>query len=306
MERRKCDSEFRRPFKCRKNHRPKIVSLAVAQDEAALSALNKAQKQGLVKARLFGDRQKIQAICEKLHIDIDDFLEVSHQSQDGTALHAAVKAVRQGEADILLKGKTHTAKFLRAVLDAESGLRTGRLLSDAFIFEDPHRHGNRLLMITDGRVNPSPHLDQKVEILQNAVEVAHRLGNANPKVAVLSAIETVQPQLTSAVDAALLAKMNQRKQITGCIMDGPLALDNAISVYAAKIKNIDSPVAGQADILLCPCIESANLLAKCTTYFAGFRLAHVIMGAAAPVLIPSRADSVDSKLLSIALGVVVS
>jgi phosphate butyryltransferase len=284
---------------------PKRVSLAVSQDETALSALIQAKKMGLAEARLFGDREQVLFILEKLNSGPEDFLEIRHISQEVMAAEEAVLSVKLGESDIVLRGKIHTSTFLRAVLDSEQGLRTGRLLSDVFIFEDPRRQGNQLIMITDGGVNPSPKLQQKIEILQNAVDVAHKLGNENPKVAVLSAIETVLPELTSAVEAALLSKMNQRNQIRGCVVDGPLALDNAVSPAAVKMKNLDSPVAGQAEILLCPCIESANLLAKGTTYFAGFRLAHVIMGASAPVLIPSRADSPDAKLLSIALGIVV-
>ena len=165
------------------------------------------------------------------------------------------------------------------------------------------REGNQLVMITDGGVTPAPTLEQKIEILQNAVRVAHKLGNKNPKVAILSAVETVTPAMPSTTDAALIAKMNERGQIGGCVVDGPLALDNAVSPQAAKTKGLASGVAGNADILVCPNIESANLLAKSTTYFAGFRLAHLIMGATAPVLIPSRADTPDAKLLSIALGV---
>jgi phosphate butyryltransferase len=213
--------------------------------------------------------------------------------------------VRQGEADILLKGKTKTAALLKAVLDAEFGLRTGRLLSDVFVCEDPRRTGNKLLMITDGGVTLAPDLNQKVQIIQNAVEVAHALGISTPRVALLSAVETVVPALPSTVDAAIITKMWERGQIKGCIVDGPLALDNAVSEEAARIKGISSPVAGRADVLVCPGIEAANMLAKATTYFAGFRLAHVIVGAKAPVLIPSRSDTPDAKLLSVALGAVV-
>jgi len=192
------------------------------------------------------------------------------------------------------------------VLDESSGLRTGRLLSDIFVLEYPPREGNRFIMITDGGMTLSPDLKNKVELIANAVEVAHALGNPLPKVAVLSATEFVLPNLQSTLDAAALAKMNDRGQITGCIVDGPFALDNALSDDAAAEKKINSVVAGKAEILVAANIESANSLAKSTTYFAGLRLAHVIVGGKVPILIPSRADRSDAKLLSMALGVVMS
>ncbi|HEX9652375.1 MAG TPA: bifunctional enoyl-CoA hydratase/phosphate acetyltransferase [bacterium] len=297
---------FKQLLSAARKRGPKRVALAVSQDEAALAALIEAQKLGIAEARLFGDRAKTQSLLKKLHARPDDFLQLRHLAHETLAAEEAVLAIRMKEADILLKGKVHTSTFLRWVLHREQGLRTEqRLLSDVFIFENPSRRvgSNQLVMITDGGITPAPTLEQKVEILQNAVAVAHRLGNKNPRVAVLSAVETVTPALPSTIDAALIAKMNERGQITGCVVDGPLALDNAVSAQAAKTKGLASGVAGNADILVCPNIESANLLAKSTTYFAGFRLAHVIMGATAPVLIPSRSDTADAKLLSIALGV---
>ncbi len=277
------------------------MALAVSQDEAALSAVVQASRAGLADALLFGDKEETSAILTKLGAEDTD-LEIHHERDGLNAARAAVRSVRQGEADILLKGKIRTGPFLKIVLDASAGLRTGRLLSDVFIFEMTNQPETRLLMITDGGVSPAPNLDQKIQILRNAVEVAHSLGNQVPKVAVLSAVETVHSEMPSTIDAAILTMMNRRGQIKDCVVDGPLALDNAVSEAAAALKQLDSEVAGRADILLCPNIESANMLAKSTTYFSGYRLAHVIMGAAAPVLIPSRADSDDAKLLSIALG----
>lgn len=285
---------------------PKRVALAVSQDEAALTALIEAGNLGLAQGLLFGDREKTEAILSHLDWDLASFAHFEHIPDETEAATAAVAFVRRGQADILMKGMVKTATFLKCVLDKDRGLRTGRLLSDAFIFEHSKRSGNQLIMITDGGVNLAPDLKEKLDILHNAVQVAHALGNACPKVAVLSAVETVNPGLSSTTDAALLAKMNERGQIPGCLVEGPLALDNAVSVEAAGLKKLSSPVAGQADILLCPDIESANMLAKGTTYFAGFRLAHVIVGASAPVLIPSRADTPDAKLLSIALGTLTS
>jgi phosphate butyryltransferase len=222
------------------------------------------------------------------------------------ALRAAIDAVREGRADILMKGGVDTATMMREVLDGARGLRTGKLLSDIFVLEYPPREGNKFIMITDGGMTLAPDLKNKVELIINAVAVAHALGNAEPKVAVLSATEFVIPGLQSTLDAAALSKMNERGQIRGCIVDGPFALDNAISVEAASEKRIRSAVAGRAEILVAANIESANSLAKSTTYFAGLRLAHVIVGGKAPILIPSRADRADAKLLSIALGVIMS
>jgi phosphate butyryltransferase len=233
-------------------------------------------------------------------------VEIIHKPTLDEALRTAVGMARDGGADLLMKGSVDTSSMMKAVLRGESGLRTDRLISDVVILEYPRRDDNRLLMITDGGINLSPNLADKVELIRNAVEVAHALGNAVPKVAVLSATEFILPDLHSTVDAASLSKMNLRGQIKGCVVDGPLALDNALSPEAAAEKGIVSEVAGGAEILLAPGIESANMLAKGATYFAGLPLAHVLVGARVPILIPSRADKSRAKLLSIALGMVVS
>jgi len=278
------------------------VAVAGADDVAALGAVIEAGKMGIAEGLLFGDGFAIEKQLQDLNALDTSYMKIEQETDLNKAVRRAVESVRSGDAQILLKGKIKTSQFLHGVLDSEAGLRTGRLLSDVFLFEYPQRRGNKLLMITDGGVTLCPDLNQKVEIIKNAVEVAHALGNTNPKVALLSAVETVIPNLPSTKDAAIITKMNERGQIKGCVIDGPLALDNAVSIEAAKIKGIDSPVAGQAEILVCPDIESANMLAKSTTYFANLRLCHVIVGAAAPVLIPSRADTADAKLVSIALG----
>ncbi len=220
------------------------------------------------------------------------------------ALESAMDTVRKERADILMKGSVDTSTMMRAALREESGLRTGRLLSDIFVLEYPGREENKFVMITDGGMTLAPDLKNKIELIRNAVDVAHALGNARPRVAVLSATEFVLPNLPSTLDAAALSKMNERGQITGCVVDGPFALDNAVSPEAAQEKGIRSDVAGRADILLAANIESANSLAKSTTYFAGLPLAHVIVGARIPILIPSRADRSDARLASIALGMV--
>jgi phosphate butyryltransferase len=233
-------------------------------------------------------------------------MEIIHHPEHPAALRAAIELVRDGKADILMKGSVDTGTMMKAVLEESSGVRTGRLLSDIFVLEYPPRMESKFIMITDGGMTLAPDLKNKVELIRNAVEVAHALGNPNPKVAVLSATEFVLPNLQSTLDAAALSKMNERGQITGCVVDGPFALDNAISSDAAAEKRIKSEVAGRAEILVAANIESANSLAKSTTYFAGLRLAHVIVGATVPILIPSRADKSDAKLLSIALGMIMS
>ncbi|MBN1541661.1 bifunctional enoyl-CoA hydratase/phosphate acetyltransferase [candidate division KSB1 bacterium] len=279
---------------------PVRVAVVAADDEAALSAVLAAIDRGIAKAILYGDPQRITQLLPGRKIPVHATLdEVSDPRQ---AASRALQDIHDGNADILLKGKIKTADLLKCVLDKEKGLRTGRLLSDVFVFQNTGNGQNQLTLITDGGVNLKPDLLAKIEILNNAVHVAHALEITMPRVALLSAIETINSDLPSTIDAAILTKMNQRGQISGCIVDGPLALDNAVSATAAKIKGIESPVAGHADILLCPDIECANILAKSTTYFAGLRLAHVLVGAKVPVLIPSRSDSSDSKLLSIALG----
>jgi phosphotransacetylase len=267
----------------------------------------------------------VRAAAESLPVQITlvgDDPGIERESKTGSGWRGRVEAVRRGGiADILrtctailsepaggvlLKGSVDTATLMRAVLEESAGLRTGRLLSDVFLFEYRRPAGTKLVMITDGGLIPAPDLTNKVELIRNAVEVAHALGSTMPKVAVLSASEFVTPSIPSTLDAAILAKMNERGQISGCLVDGPLALDNAISADAAREKGIRSSVAGDADILIAANIEAANSLAKSTTLFAGYRLAHVIVGARVPICIPSRADRSDAKLLSIALGVIMN
>jgi phosphate butyryltransferase len=270
-----------------------------------LGAITEALEKLNVEFDLVGDRTVIEqglgdAVKEKNRV------RIHHEQDIRVALQTAIGLVRDGRGDILMKGSVDTSTMMKAVLAEESGLRTGRLLSDIFIMEYPQRRGCKFVMITDGGMTLAPNLPNKVELVNNAVDVAHALGNDEPKVAILSATEFVVHNLPSTLDAAALSKMNERGQIKGCIIDGPLALDNAISPEAAEEKGIVSRVAGKAEILVAANIESANSLAKSTTYFADMRLAHVIVGARIPILIPSRADKSDAKLLSVAMGIVMS
>ncbi len=222
------------------------------------------------------------------------------------SVDAAMEVVAGGGIDILMKGSVDTATLMKSVLKPEAGLRTGQLLSDVFVFEYAARAQNKLVMITDGGLNIAPDLAAKVELIRNAVGVAHALGNERPKVAALSASEFVEPKMQSSVDAARLAEMNAAGEIGGCIVGGPLALDGALVPRAAREKGLTQGVGGEAEILLCPNIESANMLAKSTTYIANAPLAHVIVGARIPILIPSRADRAAAKVLSLALGMLMS
>lgn len=283
----------------------KRVAVIYPSNEETFSAVLAAAEKRLVAFTLIGNETVIRKgmggrALDAMGCDVVPCADVH------AALERSIALVRKGEAHILMKGGVDTSTMMKAVLREESGIRTGRLLSDIFVLDYPPREGSRFIMITDGGITLLPDLKNKVELINNAVEVAHAMGNLRPLVAVLSATEFVLPNLQSTLDAAALAKMNERGQIRGCIVDGPFALDNAISLEAAQEKNISSPVAGRADILIAANIESANSLAKSTTFFAGLRLAHVIVGGAVPILIPSRADKKDAKLLSIALGVIMS
>lgn len=283
----------------------KRVLVINPKNEETFSAIADAHRMLRTTFILPGDKKLIEEALAVYEIppeavEIEDAPDVQH------ALAAAMQRVSKGGADILMKGGVDTSTMMKAVLKEDSGVRGSRLLSDIFVLEFPEREVNKLVMITDGGMTLAPDLKNKVELIRNAVEVAHALGNPNPKVAVLSATEFVVHNLPSTLDAAALAKMNERGQIKGCVVDGPLALDNALSLEAAEEKGIKSPVAGRAEILVAANIESANSLAKSTTYFANLPLAHVIVGGKVPILIPSRADKRDAKLFSIALGVVMS
>jgi phosphate butyryltransferase len=282
----------------------KVLVILPANGET-FEAIAQAQRHLNVRFILVGDREVIEHGVALNNIDLAR-AEIHHFPDPPDALEHGVEFAANGKADILMKGSIDTATMMKGVLGQESGLKTGKLLSDIFLLEYEPRTENKFIMITDGGMTLAPDLKNKVELIHNAVEVAHALGNMNPRVAVLSATEFVLPNLPSTLDAAALAKMSDRGQITGCIVDGPFALDNALSLEAAKEKHINSPVAGRAEILVAANIESANSLAKGTAYFGNVRLAHVIVGARVPILIPSRADKSDAKLLSVALGVIMA
>lgn len=282
-----------------RSHPKKRLVLAAAHDRNALGAAVNAFQQGIVEVILVGDLEKIKTIANNCKYDISNFEIIDEPNNDKAAM-IAVKMVKEKHADILMKGNIVTANLLRQVLNKEYGLRSGDLISHLALFELPGYH--KILGLTDAAMNIAPDIKAKISIVCNAVEYLIKVGVEKPKVAVLSAVETVNPDMQSTVDASVLSKMCQRNQIKNCIIDGPLAFDNAINAESAGHKCIDSPVAGDADLLVCDNIEMANTLYKSFVYFAKANCAAVIVGASAPIVLTSRADSDQTKLNSIALA----
>ena len=279
------------------------IAVAAAADIDVLTAVNDAKLAGIADAILVGDVPEIQKVCSQHGIDCGQF-ELENVPDPRLAARRAAALVKNGDAQVLMKGLVGTADFMRAVLDKAEGLGTGRLLSHVVVFAPAGYE--RLLLLTDAAINIAPDLAQKVQIVENALQVSRALGNKETKVAMLAAVETVTTSMKATEDAALIAKMAERGQIKGCRIDGPLALDNAVSMAAAHHKGIGGDVAGQADLLVVPNIEAGNVLYKSLVYFANTPLSGIVVGAAAPVVLTSRADSPANKLNSIALAVVVS
>lgn len=282
---------------------PKTVVAVGAAQESVLGALDKAAQQGIAKAILIGNQTAIQQTAQAMGVDLSPMRIIDEPNLEEAA-RTAMALVNQDEAQIAMKGNVKTAVFLRAALDRQFGLRTGRLLSHVATFD--MQSLGRLLLISDAGVNIAPNLEQKAEITQNAIDVARSLGIAQPRVAVLASSESVNPRISANVEAAALSKMADRGQITGALVDGPLALDNAISPDAATTKEIDSQVAGRADLLILPDIEAANVLVKAIIYFARHPMAGIVVGARVPLILPSRSDTTESKFDSVALGVAIS
>ena len=275
------------------------LAVAVAQDAEVLLAVEGARKLGIATAILVGNEPEIRTIAEKLEIDLANY-EIVHEEDKVESCRKAVKLVRDKEADVVMKGLVDTSIILKAVLDKEIGLRMSPVLSHVAVFEVPGY--DRLFYLTDAAMNIAPDVETKKHILNNAVKVAHALGNENPIAACLCAVEKVNPKMQATLDAAALVEANQAGEIPGCTVIGPLALDNAISVEAAHHKGITDPNAGHADILLVPAIEVGNVFYKSMVFMARAKNAGVIVGAKAPVVLTSRADSDETKLNSIALA----
>jgi phosphate acetyltransferase len=268
--------------------------------EVALKGAVEAAAAGLIEPTLIGPEAAMKALAAKIGVDISGFPVVEAENE-AQAANAAVVICRAGNAQALMKGSLHTDDLLKPAMQRDTGLRTARRISHVFIMDTPAYA--RTLLITDAAINITPELEDKVDIVQNAIDLAHALGIPEPKVALLSAIETVNPKIKSTLDAAALCKMADRGQITGGILDGPLAFDTAVSEKAAAIKKLVSPVTGQADILVVPDLESGNMLAKQLEYLGGAQLAGIVLGARVPTILTSRADSAETRLVSCAVAV---
>ncbi|HNX00370.1 MAG TPA: bifunctional enoyl-CoA hydratase/phosphate acetyltransferase [Candidatus Cloacimonadota bacterium] len=281
----------------------KKVIIAAAQTESAIEAAILAKRENLADSILVGDKTGIIALLKEMAPELENAFEIIDTGSDLlAACTTSVNLAREGKGHVILKGKADTAVLLKTVLDKERGLRTSDLISDVLAYEHP----DRVILMSDGGINLYPDLNEKVAIIKNAVAVGHALGNPSPKVALLCAVEVVNPKMPPTIDASIIVKMQERGQIPGCLIDGPLAFDNAIDMEAARIKNIKSSVAGDADILIVPNIEAGNILGKTLTYYCNYRVAHVVMGTKVPILIPSRADTGEIKMLCMALGILAS
>lgn len=282
---------------------PRRVAVAAASAASVVEALKRAVEENVAEPVFVGDSAKISGFVDALgwRLKPDQVVDCPKELD---AAREAVRLVREGNCDILMKGHIHTDDFLRAVLDKEAGLRSGSSMSHVFVLEIPRQ--NRLLLVTDAAMNIAPDIVRKAEILLNAVYLANVLGIEQPTVGAVAAVELVNPAMPATLDAAALAKMSDRGQFPNCIVDGPFGFDNAVSVSAAEQKGIKSPVAGKADILLAPDIEAGNMLVKCFSHLSDGRTAGVLVGASAPVVLTSRADSAESKFLSIAMAVLMA
>ena len=281
----------------------KTLVVAVANDHHVLEAVDKAVQEGFIRAILVGDHQKIIEVIEDLSLNADDF-EILHIVDNVQACNEAVKLVSQNEGYFLMKGYVDTSVILRAALDKEFGLRTKNRLSHVSVIEVSTYH--KLLLMSDGAMNINPDVLVKQEIIENAVKIAHAIGLENPYVGCLAAVEKINPKMQATLDAERLVQLNRNGTISGCVIGGPFALDNAINQEAAEHKGITDPMAGDVDILLMPQIESGNVFYKSMMFLANAKSASVIAGAKRPIVLTSRADSMESKFYSIALSALVA
>jgi phosphate butyryltransferase len=286
-----------------KRNSTKTLAIAAAEDASVMSAIQQAKKLGLVAPFFIGNSAKILAIAEELNIVIDPS-EIIDSNDENESCAIAVKLISQGKAQILMKGLVPTGILLKHVVSKDYGLVSGSLLSHFALMESPYYH--KVFGLSDAAMNIAPSLEEKIAIIKNAVDVFRGLGVETPKVAILAAVEKINSKMPATIDAAIIKGMNQRHQIPNCIIDGPLALDNAISKEAAIHKSIDSPVAGDTDILIAPDIESGNAIYKCLPFLGGAKCAAIIVGSKAPIVLTSRADSEETKFLSIALSVLIA
>jgi phosphate acetyltransferase len=295
--------KYRRLIERCKSLPPTPTAVVHPCDASSLSGAIEAAKLDLITPILVGPAARIRAIAGELKLDLGPYRIVDAPHSHASA-EKAVEVVRNGEAEALMKGSLHTDELMAAVVKRDTGLRTARRISHCFIMDVPGHED--ALIITDAAVNITPSLRDKVDIVQNAIDLARDLGVPEIRVAILSAMETVNPDVPSTLEAAALCKMADRGQITGAVLDGPLALDNAISLESAHIKKIDSPVAGRANVLVVPDLEAGNILAKSLTFLAGADAAGIVLGARVPIILTSRADSVGARLASCAVATLVA
>ncbi len=287
-------------FEAVKLDKTPTVAVAAGQDPDTIIAISRAVREDVVKAILVGDEKQIQNVIKLKKLDPSHFTIV-HSAHPDKAAEDAIKLVNEGQADMLMKGLVKTTSFMKFVLHKDSGLLPpDGLLSHVSVIEIPAYP--KLIIFSDAAIIPEPNLEQKIQILKYTIEVAYALGIELPKAALISASETVSPKIQSSVDAAIISAMSQRKQISGAIVDGPLAFDVSISPEHCAIKGLESPVRGEADILIFPNIEAANTFYKCNTLFAQGTVAAIVVGTKVPVILTSRADEEDSKFYSIALA----
>ena len=282
---------------------PIVTAVAYPCEQTALTGAIEAAEQKLIEPILVGPREKIQQVAREAKLRIDRY-RIEDVREPQAAAAKAVEIIRKAEAEVLMKGSLHTDELLSAVVSSATGLRTARRISHAFVMSVPTYP--KPLIITDAAINIAPGLEEKRDICQNAIDLAHSLGKMMPKVAVLAAVETVTSKMPATIDAAALCKMADRGQLTGAQLDGPLAMDNAINLEAARTKGISSPVAGDADILLAPDLEAGNILAKLLTFLANADAAGIVLGARVPIILTSRADSVRVRMASCAVAVLVA
>jgi len=282
---------------------PTPTAVAHPCDESSLRGAVEAGQLGLIAPILVGPRARIEAVAKQYGIDLKNIPIVDAPYSEASAAKA-VELVREGKAEALMKGSLHTDELMGAVVRRETGLRTSRRVSHCFVMDVPSYA--ETLIITDAAVNIAPTLEDKIHITQNAIDLAHAMRLPEVRVAILSAMETVNPKIPSTVEAAALCKMADRGQITGALLDGPLALDNAINLASVKIKKIDSPVAGRANVLVVPDLEAGNMLAKSLSFLAGADAAGIVLGARVPIILTSRADSVMTRLASCGIAALVA
>ena len=285
-----------------KSKEKKKLAIASAEGEEIVEAAKRATDEGIIQAMLIGDGARITELCQKLNFELDK-VEIIDAKDPNLTSQLAVELVKRQKADMLMKGKVDTSTLLKAVLDKETGLRSGRLLSHLALVEVENYH--KLMLVTDGGMNINPDVNKKVDILKNAVEVAKKLGIQKPKVSCLTAVELVNAEMQETVDAAVLVKMAERGDIKDVVIDGPIAFDIAIDSQAARMKGIISPVAGDTDIFLVPNIAAGNIFVKALIYLAKAKVGGIVVGGGAPIVLLSRSDTAAMKLYSMALGAAV-